>query len=213
MDLVSYTKKRNLANGELNRDGSDAHGNMNYGVEGPALDREVQELRRRHVQSLLGAMCFSLGTPMLCMGDEFGRTQGGNSNAYCQDNDVSYMQWELADQRIYACVAAMLQLRQHIEVFARASFLDPTTVVWRRADGLPMRDTDWQTQASATLIAEFPGEHATHVCIFHGGARAIAIELGGNCTLLIDTAERSREGFRGSKIEVHGTSISVLRRV
>jgi isoamylase len=94
-DLVSYKQKHNEANGEDNRDGADDNRSWNCGVEGPTDDTEVEELRTRQVKNLLTVTLLSLGVPMILMGDEVRRTQGGNNNAYCQDNETSWFDWEL----------------------------------------------------------------------------------------------------------------------
>ena len=94
-DLVSYNGKHNEANGEGGRDGSDANFSWNCGVEGPTGDPEIERLRHRQVKNFLAITLLSLGTPMLLMGDEVRRTQRGNNNAYCQDNDISWFDWTL----------------------------------------------------------------------------------------------------------------------
>src|SRR5690606_18663530 len=88
-DLVSYNDKHNEANGEKNRDGTDNNLSYNHGVEGPTEDPEIRELRWRQMRNFMSTLLFSQGTPMMVAGDEFGRTQGGNNNAYCQDNEIS----------------------------------------------------------------------------------------------------------------------------
>jgi isoamylase len=97
-DLVSYNDKHNEANGEGNRDGSDNNLSWNCGIEGPTNDAEVEQLRRRQVKNFIFTLLFSIGTPMLQMGDEMRRTQRGNNNAYCQDNEVSWLDWSLLDR-------------------------------------------------------------------------------------------------------------------
>src|SRR4029077_15256138 len=97
-DLVSYNYKHNEANGEDNRDGSDDNRSFNWGVEGPASDPEVEQLRNRQVKNFLTVTVFSLGLPMILMGDEVRRTQQGNNNAYCQDSPISWLDWTLAEK-------------------------------------------------------------------------------------------------------------------
>ena len=92
-DLVSFNRKHNEANGEENRDGADDNRSWNCGVEGPTDDPEVERLRNRQVKNFLTLTLLSIGTPMLLMGDEVRRTQGGNNNAYCQDNEISWFDW------------------------------------------------------------------------------------------------------------------------
>src|SRR6476620_5216655 len=97
-DLVSYNAKHNEANGEGNRDGGDNNLSWNCGVEGPSEDEAVESLRRRQVKNFIVMLLTSIGTPMLLMGDEMRRTQRGNNNAYCQDNEVSWLDWSLLDR-------------------------------------------------------------------------------------------------------------------
>src|SRR6059058_763040 len=111
-DLVSYEKKRNEANGEDNRDGESHNRNWNCGVEGPSDDPEVVALRGRQVRNLLTTLLLSTGVPMLTAGDELGRTQRGNNNAYCQDNEISWIDWASADPGLLAFVTRLLRLRR-----------------------------------------------------------------------------------------------------
>ena len=105
-DLLSYERKHNEANGEANRDGSDANLSMNFGVEGPTDDPAVRDARLRQAKNYLATLLLSIGTPMLLGGDEFGRSQGGNNNAYCQDNETSWYDWDLARGTAAATAAA-----------------------------------------------------------------------------------------------------------
>jgi len=95
--LVSYREKHNEANGEDNRDGDNSNHSLNYGVEGATDDPEIKALRLRHRRSLMATMFCSVGVPFLTAGDELGRTQGGNNNGYCQDNELSWLAWANAD--------------------------------------------------------------------------------------------------------------------
>ena len=97
-DLVSYDSKHNAANGEANRDGTNTNLSWNCGIEGPSDDVAVETLRQRQVQNFMVAMLTSIGTPMLLMGDEMRRTQRGNNNPYCQDNETSWLDWTLLDR-------------------------------------------------------------------------------------------------------------------
>ena len=97
-DLVSYNEKHNEANGEGNQDGSNENLSWNCGIEGPSEDAEIERLRRRQIKNFLAILLISVGTPMLLMGDEMRRTQRGNNNAYCQDNEMSWLDWSLLDR-------------------------------------------------------------------------------------------------------------------
>jgi glycogen operon protein len=150
-DLVSYNDKHNEANGEGNRDGTDDNRSWNCGVEGPTEDPEVERLRRRQVKNLLISMLVSMGTPMLLMGDEMRRTQRGNNNAYCQDNEVSWVDWRLLDRHpdlhrfVRMAIAARLQWRERIE--QREEYGLSLTELLRRArfdwNGIRLGQPDW----------------------------------------------------------------------
>ncbi len=118
-DLVSYDHKHNLANGEENRDGTDNNLSSNHGVEGPTDDPAIEALRNRQVKNLLAVTVLAMGTPMLLMGDEIRRTQRGNNNAYCQDNEVSWMDWRLLERHgdVHRFVRGMIELRRRLPFF------------------------------------------------------------------------------------------------
>jgi glycogen operon protein len=123
-DLVSYQEKHNLANGENNLDGSNENFSWNCGVEGPSKDPEIVRLRRRHAKNLMATLLLSQGVPMLLAGDEFLRTQQGNNNAWCQDNELSWIDWTLADKNadFLAFVQGMIALRKRHPVLRRPDF-------------------------------------------------------------------------------------------
>lgn len=165
-DLVTYNDKHNLANGENGRDGHSDNRSWNSGVEGPTSDMHVLERRRRRVRSMLATLMLSQGVPMLSGGDELGRSQGGNNNAYCQDNETSWYDWANVDDELLGFTRRLLQLRNDHPVFRRRHFFMGHQVMgsslddigWFRPDGLPMTPADW------------------HV----GHARALSIFLNGN---------------------------------
>jgi isoamylase len=152
-DLVSYERKHNEANGEGNADGSDDNRSWNCGVEGPTADPKVLELRARQQRNFLATVLLSQGVPMLLGGDESGRTQRGNNNAWCQDNEISWLDWELDTPReqLLAFTRRLLDLRRSHPVFRRAHFLSGAAtngsglpdVWWFRPDGLRMTRNDW----------------------------------------------------------------------
>ncbi|WP_334171065.1 glycogen debranching protein GlgX [Sinomonas sp.] len=161
-DLVSYNAKHNEANGEDNRDGTDDNRSWNCGVEGPSDDPHVLELRARQQRNLLLALMLAQGVPMLSHGDELGRTQGGNNNAYCQDNETTWIDWEHADGELVDFVRRLVRLRQEHPVFRRRSFFDGTPVapaegdplpdiVWLDADGTTMGSDDWDEDWAKSL--------------------------------------------------------------
>lgn len=135
-DLVSYDRKHNEANGEGNRDGYDHNWSWNHGVEGPTDDPEVTRLRARQARNLMATLLLSQGVPMILGGDEFLRTQGGNNNAWCQDNEISWVDWSLADRHsdFTRFVRMMIALRKRHPVLRRKTFLtgagSPPDIVW-----------------------------------------------------------------------------------
>ena len=160
-DLVSYNDKHNEANGEDNRDGERDNNSWNCGAEGPTTDPEVIELRHRQIRNLLATLLLSQGVPMLVAGDEFGRTQAGNNNAYCQDNDLSWLNWSLAGehQELLDFTRRLVRLRQAHPALQRRRFLhgrrvhgaDIRDILWLRPDGQKMSDEDWGSGYARTV--------------------------------------------------------------
>jgi glycogen operon protein len=124
MDLVSYNAKHNEDNGENNRDGGDSNNSYNYGIEGPAADPVISRIREQQVKNFFATMMISLGTPMILGGDEIGRTQRGNNNAYCQDNEISWYDWSLLKQGrgLFRFVKEMIAFRLRHHGFMRPEF-------------------------------------------------------------------------------------------
>jgi glycogen operon protein len=160
-DLVSYEQKHNQANGEDNQDGSNDNRSWNCGVEGPTDDPEINRLRRRQQLNFLATMLLSQGTPMLVAGDEFGRTQQGNNNAYCQDNELSWLDWNLSEeQRTFLdMVKRMSRIRRRHPALHRSKFFqgrsihatDLRDLIWFRSDGETMSETDWENPVTKSL--------------------------------------------------------------
>jgi isoamylase len=154
-DLVSYSRKHNEANGEGNRDGTDDNISWNHGVEGPSDDPAIEEARARDVRAVLMTLLLSRGVPMLLGGDELGRTQRGNNNAYCQDNEVSWFDWEHVDRDLLAFVQRAIAMRRAHPVLRRRRYLaDPGYSVWFGPDGQPMTTAMWQ-DPSRSAVAVF----------------------------------------------------------
>lgn len=167
-DLVSYDRKHNEANGEDGRDGSDHNFSWNCGAEGPTDDPRVQRLRRRQQRNFLATLLLSQGTPMLVAGDELGRTQGGNNNAYCQDDETSWIDWDgiSADgEALREFVRRLIALRHEHVVFHRNRFLRGHTipgttekdVIWLRPDGEEMTPAEWDDPATKALGLRLSG--------------------------------------------------------
>jgi isoamylase len=174
-DLVSYNQKHNEANGERNQDGTDDNRSWNCGVEGETDDPAVNVLRARQQRNFLVTLLLSQGVPMLLGGDELGRTQKGNNNAWCQDNELSWFDWEDVDPDLLTFVGRLIRLRLDHPVFHRAAFLEGREtrgsglpdVWWFRPDGRRMTQRDWQRQDARTLGVflngdEIPSRTATN---------------------------------------------------
>jgi glycogen operon protein len=172
-DLVSYNEKHNEANGEDNRDGTDDNRSWNCGVEGPTDDPEILALRRQQVRNFLGTLFLSQGVPMLLGGDELGRTQAGNNNAYCQDTSVSWYHWNAVDRDLLAWTQRLIGLRQAHPVFRRRRFFQGRPlrhhdapgpeidhlpdIAWFRPDGGEMTDSDWEVGYAKSLAVYLNG--------------------------------------------------------
>ncbi|MGZ4352823.1 MAG: glycogen debranching protein GlgX, partial [Gaiellaceae bacterium] len=150
-DLVSYNDKHNEANGENGQDGTHDNRSWNCGVEGPTDDPGISALRERQMRNFLTTLLLSQGVPMLLGGDELGRTQGGNNNAWCQDNEISWFGWEHADRDLVAWTKRLIALRRQHPVFRRSDFLTGADtgsglpdVWWFRPDGRKMTRRDWE---------------------------------------------------------------------
>jgi glycogen operon protein len=167
-DLVTYGEKHNEANGEDNRDGANDNNSWNCGAEGPTEDVEIVALRERQMRNLLATLLLSQGAPMLSGGDEIGRTQRGNNNAYCQDNEISWYDWEL-DERAQALLAftkRLIALRGEHPALHRRKFFqgrpihgsEIKDVTWLRPDGQEVAEEDWGTSWLRTFGMRLDGE-------------------------------------------------------
>ena len=166
-DLVSYNSKHNEANGEENRDGSDNNRSWNCGVEGPTDDPEVNRLRARQKRNFMATTLLSQGVPMLLAGDEIGRTQAGNNNAYCQDNEISWVDWtpEHMDLDTLGFVRQLIALHKEHAVFRRRKFFqgrkikgaEIKDIVWLRPDGGEMTDEEWNQDFARCLGVALSG--------------------------------------------------------
>jgi glycogen debranching enzyme GlgX len=175
-DLVSYTTKHNEANGENNRDGSNDNQSWNNGAEGPSGDPAIRARRHSDICALLASLLLSRGTPMLTMGDEAGRTQRGNNNAYAQDNESTWFDWATADQPLIDHTAALIAIRKTLAPLFAGEVLqsgDPATpfafpvVTWRHADGGVLND--WDSPENRTLVADLRCGAIRAVLVFHAG--------------------------------------------
>jgi glycogen operon protein len=174
-DLVSHEHKHNEANGEGNRDGSDASDSWNCGIEGQTGDPGIRALRIRQSKNLLATLLFSQGVPMLLAGDEMGRSQRGNNNAYCQDNETSWVDWniEAEEQELLAFVRSLVHFRRQHIAFHRHRFFrgrdspsEAKDITWLRSDGSERDHSDWEDPEHRTLAFVLNGDalgyHLTH---------------------------------------------------
>ncbi|HUO24018.1 MAG TPA: glycogen debranching protein GlgX [Candidatus Aquilonibacter sp.] len=160
-DLVSYNSKHNEANGEGNRDGTDNNRSWNCGAEGPTDDPAINALRAKQKKNLLATLLLSQGVPMLLAGDEIGHTQGGNNNAYCQDNEISWLEWEKSrpNSELSNFLQQLIALRREHPVFQRRNFFQGRAIkgagvkdiLWLGPDGGEMTDDEWNQEHARTL--------------------------------------------------------------
>jgi len=166
-DLVSYNEKHNDANGEGGNDGESHNRSWNCGAEGPTDDPEVNELRSRQQRNLLSTLLLSQGVPMILGGDELGRTQQGNNNGYCQDNEVSWFDWSAVDTDLLDFTRRLVHFRREHKVFRRRQFFQGRDlhgdevgyIVWYNPSGAQMSDTDWADGNARALALFLSGAH------------------------------------------------------
>ncbi|MEO7263151.1 MAG: glycogen debranching enzyme, partial [Jatrophihabitantaceae bacterium] len=168
-DLVSYNDKHNEANGESNNDGESHNRSWNCGAEGPSDDSEITELRARQQRNFIATLFLSQGVPMICHGDELGRTQLGNNNGYCQDNELTWIDWESADTHLMAFTRKVTELRRAHPTFRRRRFFDGRPVK-RRGAGSPLPDIAWLRPDGSEMSEDDWGS---------GFGRAVAVFLNG----------------------------------
>ncbi|MHB9858927.1 glycogen debranching protein GlgX [Streptomyces sp. YIM S03343] len=239
-DLVTYHHKHNEANGEGNRDGSDDNRSWNCGAEGETTDEDIRTLRRRQLRNLLTTLLLSTGVPMLVAGDELGRTQGGNNNAYCQDNEISWLDWSLRDDpgcaALFDLTARLIELRHRHPVLRRRAFFSGRAhsadglrdLAWFTARGTEMTEGDWYAPAATLGMylsgRDIPGRDEqgakilddSFLTILHAGSAETEYVLPGppwaeRYEVVIDT---SQENQSAAPAEVHqaGSTIRVPGR-
>ncbi len=225
-DAASYDRKHNEANGEQGRDGQEDNRSWNHGVEGPTDDPRIASARRQAVRNLLGTLLLSTGVPMLSAGDELGRTQGGNNNAYCQDNEISWLDWDLAawQQDLLATTTHLLTLRRTYEVLRTRQFfagsprqVDGTTdLVWYAADGGRMDPETWNDADVRTLQMYLDGTDVNDdslLAIVHGGPSSdLTLPLPPGVAaweLLWDSAEESPKPHGDNETRHPGETLQI----
>ncbi len=216
-DLVSYEQKHNEANGEDNRDGNNNERSCNYGIEGPTDDPEINELRMRQIRNFLVTLFFSQGVPMLLGGDEVGRSQGGNNNAYCQDNEISWFDWHLINKNfeLLAFTRKIMEIRKEHPVFRQRKWFQGRSIwgspvgdlSWFNHEGKQMSEDNWQ-DGSLNFLGFFlngneinsPGPHGERIVdnsfliLLNAQKETINFPLPGKTypnkwKLLVDTSE------------------------
>ncbi|HMS96756.1 MAG TPA: glycogen debranching enzyme GlgX, partial [Tabrizicola sp.] len=203
-DLVSFTVKRNFANGEENRDGHHENHSDNLGIEGPTRDAAVLAARALRKRNLLATLFLSQGVPMLLAGDEVGHSQGGNNNAYAQDNETSWINWSKPDNALLGYVQRLSALRRSLPVLRQRRFLHARPrasdglpdVVWRRADGTIPLHEDWHDPSFRCLCVELrmaaeggdPGADAVFAVFNTGAATPLQLpDTAPGWRLILDT--------------------------
>jgi glycogen operon protein len=241
-DLVSYNGKHNEANGEDNRDGADDNRSWNCGAEGPSDDPAVLGLRARQQRNILVTLLLSQGVPMLLGGDELGRTQHGNNNAYCQDNELAWYDWSAVDGNLLEFTRALVALRAAHPVFRRRRFFsgrpihgeDVSDIGWFCPNGTEMTAADWGAGWNKALAVVFNGDEIpdpdprgrrvvddSFLLMFNAHWEPLAFTLpadrwGDAWTVELDTAaghEPATMHKAGEEVEVAARSIVVHRRL
>ncbi|WP_274033466.1 glycogen debranching protein GlgX [Streptomyces sp. MMBL 11-1] len=239
-DLVSYEQKHNEANGEGNRDGTSDNRAWNCGAEGESDDPEINALRRRQLRNLLTTLLLSTGVPMLVAGDEMGRTQGGNNNAYCQDNETGWVDWSLLEQpewrELTELTARLLTLRRTHPVLRRRAFFSGRAqapdglrdLAWFARDGREMTEGDWYAPAATLGLylsgRDIPGRDArgepvtddSFLTVLHAGAEPTSFALPGapwatRYALVLDTSREEQAEAPGTVLH-GGTEMTVPAR-
>jgi glycogen operon protein len=234
-DLTAYNHKHNLGNGEDNRDGTDNNHSFNHGIEGPTTDAEILDSRHKAMRNLLGTLLLSAGIPMLTAGDEFGRSQRGNNNAYCHDSELTWLPWERAawQEDLLDVTRKLVQFRRENPAlrpvhFGRAgeTVKNATQMDWYNKDGITMSEADWDSPGERTLqylaasTPEFE-EFNRILLIVHGLEEDVTVTLPDHegvagYSLLWDSAlaehvEPVVDHLPGSPLTVAGASIQLFR--
>lgn len=215
-DLTAYERKHNEANGEANRDGHGDNHSCNFGIEGASDDPAILTERGRARRALLASLLLAQGVPMLTAGDEFDHSQQGNNNAWCQDNEITWLDWQANDEGLAALVAALTALRRACPALRRETWLENADVVWSRADGAAMAGDDWQGQHLAMLLPQVDREaDAPLLLLFNGTSAAVEFALPpGVWALHVDTAEPvAASGSVRDNYRLAGRGVAALLRI
>ena len=226
-DLVSYNRKHNLANGEDNRDGDNHNNSWNHGLEGPTTEPEVLALRRRQQRNLLSTLLLARGVPMLLMGDEVGRSQGGNNNTWCQDSPLGWMVWneDQCDLELKLFLKRLLKLRQALpQLFNPLIPARETTKkhpqdhtdLWRQWHGVDLSKPDWASWSRSVATSLHMGSHGAVIWMgFNAHKEALDFELpipASPWTRVIDTSLPSPQDFPDQPVPFRGVTIPMQSR-
>ncbi|GAA1049456.1 glycogen debranching protein GlgX [Arthrobacter russicus] len=181
-DLTAYNQKHNAANGEDNRDGNDNNRSWNHGAEGPTEDAGILAARRQSAKNVMATLLLSLGVPMITAGDELGRSQQGNNNAYCQDNEISWLDWSAADQDLFAATRGLVRLRKDYLSAQPSTYpaRDETSYLhWFDAAGNPLSPEQWQdgSQRVLQMLLGSPDGVMDGLVVFNGTAEPVDVVL------------------------------------
>ena len=230
-DIVAYERKHNQANGESNRDGTDANFSWNNGIESASADETIAEARRSDVRALLATLFVSRGTPMLTAGDEFGRTQGGNNNAYAQDNPTTWLNWQGADHDLAAFTGRLVALRKSHRSLAADAFLTGKPVddsgiadaTWLNRNGGEMTEADWTSGGRVVGLAlHVPATgnvRADRSVIWINGESVVTSgwlpppRPGHEWTLAMDTANPKATSLSDSSFALPARSVLIFAEV
>lgn len=225
-DLVSYNQKHNEANGENNQDGEDHNRSSNYGVEGDTDDPEINKLRARQKRNLMATLFLSQGVPMLVAGDELGRTQKGNNNAYCQDNELSWIHWEQADLSLLDFTSRLIELRQSYSVFRRRKWFrgqllqgtQAPDIAWFLSTGTEMEEHNWDEDFAKSLALFLNQGNVVFYVIFNAHHEGVIFRLppgqyGKQWEKVLDsgTNQSAEPHAPESEMVVEGRSVIVLK--
>jgi glycogen operon protein len=239
-DLVSYNDKHNEANGEDNKDGESYNRSWNCGVEGQTNDLDIQALRDRQKRNMMATLLLSQGVPMILGGDEMGRTQCGNNNAYCQDNGISWFDWDRMDGDLVGFVARLIRVRRDHPVFRRRRFFqgvqiqseELSDIGWFKPDGGQMGADDWRNGYARSLAVFLNGEEIaapdprgrrprddSFFLLLNAHDQALRFTIprgpyGRRWMRILDTADPLPRFYRaGGQVPVAGRSLALLRKV
>lgn len=183
MDLVSYSHKHNLKNGENNNDGTNNNISWNNGIEGATGDKNIIKNRKKDIKCLLSMLLMARGTPMISMGSESGKSQNGNNNAYAQDNDISYFDWQNFDDEIFEFCAQLIKIRKDFMAGCDDSFLSNNPnpiwpdVIWRNPNGTMLNPHDWDDNKGEALLVNFNNEQSRIILAINRGPENIEFKL------------------------------------